>query len=215
MKITFQKKNNVKKGFTLVEMIVVLGILSVIGLLVSEFQAEVFTYNRLLSAGNTGRTEGTKVVKQIAAELRAMSPSSAGGYAIEDVGTSTITFYNDLDDDGVKERIRYYLSGTTLYKGTMKPIINAFGQTLTSEATSTIITNVVNDAVTPIFTYYDTGYNGGQSSATSSSALTYPINISNIRLIKISVFSDNNKKEPLAPLQLQTQVSIRNLKDNL
>ena len=144
-----------------------------------------------------------------------MSQSSAGGYPIETAGTSSITFYNDIDDDGIKERIRYYLLGRTLYRGYIKPTVDQNGQTLGPESTSTVITNVNNTAANPLFTYYDTSYNGAQTSATSSAALTYPLDISRIRLVQIRVLTDNNTNEPLAPLELSTQTTIRNLKDNI
>ncbi len=214
-KYSSKRKKAAQAGFTLVELLIVLFIISILSVVIGEFQSKVFTYNRILTTGNNARFEGTKVVKQIAAEMRAMGPSSAGGYPIEAAGTSSIIFYNDVDDDGIKERIRYYISGKTLYKASMKPIIDQNGQTLTTETITTVITNVINTSADPIFSYFDTNYNGAESSATSTAALPLPINISKIRLIQIRVLTDNSNNEPLAPLELRTQTSIRNLKDNL
>lgn len=211
----FEKYKTNQKGFSVVELLIVLFIMTVVGLVVAEFQTKVFVFNRIISTGNNARFEGTKVVKVIANEIRSMSQSSAGGYPIEAAGTSTITFYVDVDDDGIKERIRYFISNRTLYRGYIKPTVNQNGQTLGAESTTTVITNIANTASQPIFTYYDTAYNGAETSATSSPALTYPLDLSRVRLVMITVFTDNNRNEPLAPLELSTQATIRNLKDNI
>lgn len=208
------KKNklnsNKEGGFSFVEIMVVLGILSVFTILVAEFQTKVFILNRVFQGGLYEHTDASNIVKSMATEIRSMSVSSGGAYPIDSASTSTLSFYNDIDDDGLKERIRYFLAGTSLKRGVIKPTGNPPTYVSSNETTSILFSNVRNSSSTPIFRYYNTNYDG---SATSSLAL--PIDVLSVRLIHINVVLDNDPNQPLAPIDLNTEVSIRNLKDNI
>jgi len=67
---------------------------------------------------------------------------------------------------------------------------------------------VVNGS-TPVFTYYNSSYNG------NTPPLTLPVSILDVRLIKISIITDDDPSKPPSPINVTTQVSFRNLKDNL
>lgn len=200
-----------KKGFSLLELIVVMGLLVLFTTLVADFQAKVFIYNRIFQDANVTLVDAVSVLKSMTAELRSMSPSSAGGYPIDTAATSTITFYNDINDDGGKEKIRYFMSGMILKKGIIQPSGNPVIYNSASETVSTLINNVRNTATTSIFNYYDNSYYG-QATATP---LTFPLDIQQVRLININLVVDPNPNRPLAPITETTNVTLRNLKDNL
>lgn len=194
-------------GFTLVELLVAVFIITLIGLAVSNFGAQMFSFSRTLSSAMTAQGEARKALKTMSAEIRPASLSSIGSYAIETAATSTLTFYSDTDDDGVYERIRYFLSGTTLKRGIIKPTGNPLTYNSANETFSELVHDVVNGG-TPIFEYYDTLYDG------TTSAMN-PVTILSIRLIKITVMIDKDTNKPPNTMTATTQVSIRNLKDNL
>lgn len=198
------------KGFTLLEMMIVMTILSLFVVLVSDFQSKIFFYNRIFQGGNFVGTDALNVVKSMAVEMRSMSPSSGGAYPIESASTSSIAFFADIDDDGGKERIRYFFSGTTVKRGVIKPTGNPPVYNIGSETLSTLMSNVRNTATTSLFTYYNAFYDG---SATTS--LSLPISISTVRLVVINAALDADPSQPFVPLYATTQVSLRNLKDNL
>jgi prepilin-type N-terminal cleavage/methylation domain-containing protein len=204
--ITFKKT----RGFTMVEMLMVMAILSLLVVMVSDFQAKVFSYNRIFIGGNFVGTDALNVVKSMATELRSMSPSSGGAYPIESAGTSSIVFFVDVDNDGIKERVRYYLNGTLVRRGVIRPAGNPLVYNSSAETFSTVMSNVRNTATSSLFTYYNTYYDG---SATSS--LPHPISVSSVRMIVINAILDADPSRPLVPLYATTQVSLRNLKDNL
>lgn len=205
------KKNlNKNKGFSLVEIVVVLGLLSVFAVLVADFQTKIFSFNRIFQGGIYSQTDADNILKSMAAELRSMSPSSAGAYPLDQASTSTLSFYNDIDDDGIKEKIRYYLSGTNLKRGVTKPSGNPLVYNPSSESSNILISNVRNSTSTPVFTYFDTNYDG-----TATSSLSLPIDIIKVRLIDINVVVDSDPTRPLVPIYAITQVSLRNLKDNI
>lgn len=149
-------------------------------------------------------------MRSMVAELRESSSSSGGAYPLAQVSTSSITFFSNVDSDSLKEQVRYYLSNRTLYKGVIKPTGNPLAYNSGSEVITTAITSVINGTSTPIFEYYDTGYYG-----TGTPALAAPIDITRVRLVKVHVIIDKDSNRSPVPLTITSQVSIRNIKDNL
>ncbi len=208
LKEILNKKNNLKQGFTLVEILITIFIITLIGLAVVNFQIDIFSLNKISSDSLNAQTDARKALKVMSAELRSMSPSNNGSYAMALTATSSLTFYMDNDSDNLKEQIRYFQSGTNLKKGVIKPS----GTPLTYNGANEVITNLVSDLAnsssTPIFYFYDTNYDG------TTAPLSTPINIPSVRLIKINIFIDKDINKAPAPINVTTQVSLRNLKDN-
>jgi prepilin-type N-terminal cleavage/methylation domain-containing protein len=206
MKIYLKKK----KGFTLVEVIVVLGLLALFVGLISEFQTKIFKYNSSFESGNFVGFDSQNIIKSMAGEIRSMSPSSTGAYPIEIVGTSTFSFYNDVDNDGLKERIRYFVSDNTLKRGLIKPTGTPSIYASSSEKFVILMSNIENSSSTPIFNYFGSDY-----SEVNITPLPVPINILEIRFVEVDVILAGDPAKLLAPVNVRTKVSIRNLKDNL
>jgi len=131
-----------------------------------------------------------------------------GSYPIETAGITAFTFFSDINSDGLKERIRYFLSGTTLMKGVIVPLGSPLQYLSNTEVLTEIVHNVRNGS-TPIFTYYDSSYNG------STSPLSQPVSILSVRLVMITLILEGDPNRQPAPITVTTEVSIRNLKDNL
>lgn len=205
MYLKFRKNN---RGYSLAEMLIVVGILSAIIFVVTTFQKDIFSLNTSLQGSLNAQFEGGRVLRKMVGELRSMSQSGAGAYPIAQAATSTVTFYTDIDDDGSKEKVRYYLQSGTLKKGVTEPSGNPIVYTGT-EKVETLITSVVNGTSSPVFYYYDSSYAG------TSTPLTTPINTLSVRLIKIEVTIDKDVNRPPGPFVVTSQVTPRNLKDNL
>jgi len=195
------------RGFSLMEILIVMGVLVFISVVVANFQTNVINFNISTQNSLTAQTDGRRVVKTIVAELRNVSPSALGSYPIEAAGTSTLIFYSDADKDGQRERIRYFLNNRTLQKGVIKPSGNPVGYT-GAETVTTLVSDLANNPG-PIFEYYDTSYSG------TSLPLTQPVNILNVRLVKITVYIDKDPNRSPATIIFTSQVTLRNLKDNL
>ncbi len=196
-------------GFTLLEILIVAGIIVIISVPLSMFQRDVLVQNEMVQSGALAEEGVRTVLRKFGTELRTAAPANTGSYLLESLGTSTITFYSDPNGDGLRDRIRYFLSGTSLKRGVVTPTGSPVVYVLANEKISTLTDNVINSTSTPIFSYYDASYNG------SSTPLTYPLSISNVRLVQISLGIDPNPNRPLAPIWLTSSVMIRNLKDNL
>lgn len=197
-----------KLGFTLPEVLVSIAIFVLIGLAVSSFGRDIFFINSGLQNNLSAQLDGRKILKRFVTELRSASPSSLGSYPIEQAATSSFVFYSNIDTDSYKERLRYYLSGKTLYRGVIKPSGNPLTYSSASEKVEIIIRDVANSTSTPIFEYFDDNFTG------TSSPLTYPISIADIRLVRATVVIDKDSNRPPGPITITTQGTPRNLKDN-
>ncbi|HMP67372.1 MAG TPA: type II secretion system protein [Candidatus Paceibacterota bacterium] len=209
-KITIIKnyKNNEKRGFTLVETLVSVFVFSLIIIAIAGFQSDVFSLTRFIQTGLQNQSEAKKLIKPFVNEVRSATPSSLGTYPIEFADATNFSFYSDIDGDGLKEKIRYFLDGTDFKRGVTKPS----GNPLVYNSSNEKITRVIHDILPGnIFYYFDSNYDGTENSL----PLEYPITISDIRLIKVVLIIDSNPNEAPGPLEITTQVSIRNLKDNL
>jgi prepilin-type N-terminal cleavage/methylation domain-containing protein len=202
-----------KQAFTLVEVVVSISILVIVMVAVSAFQYDVLNYNRSSATTLTNTQEAQSMIKVMAKEIRSMSPSSNGAYPILSAGTSTVTFFADVDADGTKELIHYYIGTTTttintIYRGSIKPS----GSPLTYsgvESKKILATGIRNSSSTPLFEYFGSAYTG------TSTAMTYPLAITTIRLVKINITIDTDPSKIPVLKTFTTQVSLRNLKDNL
>lgn len=199
-------KNN--KGFTLIEIIISIGVFSIIVGAISLFARNVYYFDDTFSNGLTSYDESRKVLQPIASEIRSASSSSLGSYPIEKASNTEFVFFADIDSNGSKEKIRYFLVDNILKRGVIIPTGSPFVYLSSNEVITDII-HGVNNGSAPIFSYYDSSYTG------TSSPLSQPVSIVNIRLVKINLIVDANPSRPPAPVSVTTQVSIRNLKDNL
>jgi prepilin-type N-terminal cleavage/methylation domain-containing protein len=205
MNYFYKNKNS---GFSLAETVVTVAVIGVLALTVGKFGGDVFSFNRYFTKSLDVAGDARKVLRPMINEIRGASPSSLGSYAIESAGPTEFIFFTDTDDNGVKERIRYYLEGSILKKGTIVPTGNPYVYNSQNETTIELIKNVQNGA-TPIFTYFDSNYNG------SSSPLSTPVTVTTVRLVRVEVIIDENVNALPPALSVVTQVSFRNLKDNL
>ncbi|MEK7552678.1 MAG: hypothetical protein AAB505_01050 [Patescibacteria group bacterium] len=193
-----------KLGFGLLEFLVTLGIFVIIIVVLTSFQTNIFSQNNLLNNSLVADSEMRTAMKRLIAELRGAAQSDTGAYQLAVASGSTMTFYSDIDSDGLHEQLRYFVDGTTLKRGVIKPTGSPLAYVSGNEQVTSLIKNLANP--TQVFSYYDDNYTG------SESALVAPIDIPNVRLAKITFTVDADPTRPPAPLTLTSQVAIRSLK---
>ncbi len=196
-------------GFTVIEILVVMGILLMIGSAVIIVFIDIFRLNGTISDDLDTSGEARRALKTIVAEVRTVSPSSVGAYALNQTATSSFIFYSNIDADSYKERVRYFLQNGVLKRGIVKPSGGPLAYNLGSETVTDLVRSVINSSTTPIFSYYDSSYAG------TSSPLVSPFDISSVRLVKVQILVDKDSSTGTTSLLYTTQVSFRNLKDNL
>lgn len=199
------------KGLTVVEVIFAVVISTVVGFAIIVFVKDVIRLNYSAQASMTAMLEGRKILGVMVSELRSTIPSALGAYPIESASTSTIVFFADVNSDDVADRVRYFLDQETM--SIRRGVVLAEGDppayNLGTESLSFLVTSVFNGTSTPFLEYYDGNYNGG------TSALSLPINIPAVRLIKVSVRVEKDPNRAPEMTTITSEAALRNLKDNL
>ena len=194
---------------TLAEVITALGIFVLIIAAVFVFETNVFSYNGSVSSSFQVAQDSQMLLRTMLSELREAVPGANGAYPLTSVGSTTISFFSDINNDGKAEQVTYTLVGTTLFRAVIKPSGTPVGYPVATQATTTIVMNVRNGTTTPTFEYFDTNYTG------TSTPLSQPVTTTAVRLVKINITLDTDPTKSPAPITYTTQVSLRNLKSNL
>ena len=145
-------------------------------------------------------------------EIRNATTASNGSYPLNQASSSQIIFYSNFRTaNGAVERIRYYVSGNTLYKGTVLPSGSPLAYNLSSESVSLVATGISNGS-TPLFYYYDGSYDG----SAGANALVQPVNINQVRFIKMNLTVLNRiTLKDNSTFSISSGAAIRSVKDNL
>lgn len=203
----FKLASHDNRGFSLLEVIMAVGIFAlVVGAAVEVFLVS-WRGNAIIWEQLSTQNEGRKAVQDFSNELREAAASSIGAYSLESATSTQIVFYSNIDSDSFVERIRYFITSTTLKKGVIKPAGNPFAYSSSAESITTIANDVAN-GTTSVFSYYDGSFTG------SGNPLSGAIDVTKIRVVKMSLKLEENPNLSPVPFYIETKVMIRNLKDN-
>lgn len=190
-------KNN--KGFTLIELFVVISILGIISTIVLNFVVMSFKATRFEEEQAEAVKQARDAMNVMKTEIRGANNSAHGDYPLAVVNNQQFAFYSDIDKDDVFEKIDYFLDGLVLKKSVIEP--DASGNYGAAPVVN-VIAEYVNNQTEDIFSYYDSNY------ATTTS-------VNNIRLINITLKINVTPEIAPADIYVETDVSLRNLKSNL
>src|ERR1035437_4684695 len=203
-----KKNNSNNNGFTLVELLVSIFIISILTVIINTFARDNFYMAYTLSDSMSAQFDTRHIVNTMASELRESAPSSLGAYQLANVSDNAVTFYSDVNNDGLEDQVRYLLNGTNLLKGVTVPTGSPLTYNIANEKISTLISGVVASSTQPIFQYYPSTYTG------TGSSLVQPVNIANISFVRITVIIDKNTNHSPSQVVVTSGVSLRNLKNN-
>ncbi len=205
----FLLSHNKQAGFTLLEVIVALGIFTLfVGTVIMLFSTG-YSYNLILWEQLATQNDGRKALRLIADDVRRAEESSIGSYPLATVGPYELVLYANDDEDIARERIRYYVDNQTLYRGVVQPAGTPLSYTTSTEVSTEVAQAVVNVSKNvPIFLYFDESFTGAQN------PLTQPVDITVVRLIKAQLELEADPTQSPVPLHVETYAHIRNLKTN-
>ena len=195
-------------GFTTIEILVVVAMTSLLIFVISSFGANLGTLQNLVGQKLQSRGDVDQALQIMATEVRSAGPSSLGAYAIDSATTSSFSFYSDIDKDGLFERVRYFLSTSTIQKGIIKPSGNPLVYVTSTEIATPAVNYVLFASSTQLFTYYGSTYTG------SGPPLSSPVDISQVRMAKAMFYADINPGKAPQPLFFSATVDLRNLRSN-
>lgn len=203
----YKKQQLAKSGFTLTEVIIVIGLLSLFLIAILTFGRDIFVFNDRYQLSFAADSNAKSALKKLTAELRAAESSAMGSFLIESVASTSLVFFSDPDDDGVRERLRYFIEDRSLKRGLTEPSGNPVTYRDSDEKIQTLIADLLTASST--FLYFDNSYDG----SASSTPLVEPIDLQDIRMARF-VFVIQSPSRRAAPYVVQSEVMIRNLKDN-
>lgn len=194
-------------GFTLIELIVAIGIFMILSLGISWILITSLRSNAVIWEQLATQTDGRRVLRDVVDEIRRAEDSSIGSYMIQSASSTAFTFFANIDADTSRERIHYYVDGERLLKG----VIHPSGEPLSYDGTEEVVvlaTDVKNiEEGVPVFTYFGEDYTGTED------PLPSPVTTTDIRAVKIQLELEEDPTQTPVPLHVETTVQIRNLKD--
>jgi len=199
-----------RSGLTLIEILIAMAILILVVGVMVVFQRDFFSLNLFLEQSLSIQRDAEEVIREIIAELRTASQSNTGGYPLELTASTSLAFYADIDTDPLKERVHYFLDGTSLKKSVVKPAgqpITYSTSTVAQETVMVVLRYMVTTDVPQIFSYYGTFTDPGQAVP-----LSQPVNPSVIKLVAVDITVDEDPVRLPPPISVGSRVTIRNLR---
>jgi prepilin-type N-terminal cleavage/methylation domain-containing protein len=196
------------KGFTLLELLVAMGIFSLVLLGGVWLLISGLRYNTIIWDQLQGQNDGRRALQTVVDVVRRAEESNIGSYAIVLADDNELTFYANADNDSYKEKVRFWLDNTTLKMGIIKPSGNPLGYS-GAEIVVEIAHDIVNIAQgVPVFIYYNEDYTGTEE------PLDSPADTTQVKLVKIQLEIEKDPDKTPVPLHVESMVGIRNLKEN-
>jgi prepilin-type N-terminal cleavage/methylation domain-containing protein len=193
------KCNKKYRGFSLVEMLVALAIFSAISLILATFLSQSLKSYRIRSEESEEQEKASHIMREFEKMTRA-------GTRVIVANQNELKFYRYFDlTSSSPTQIRYFIDGNQFKIGQTEPVgvEPNISYPLSAETIHLIVEDVENPNM--IFEYFDGEKN----------SLALPIDTTKIRLIKLTISLDQDTNKPPAAVTETTEVSLRNLKDNL
>lgn len=184
---------------SLVEVMVSIGILLFVVILTGDYIASGFRTTTFADEQTKAIKNARKALESVAIDLREARRSERGDYPLTRVDSQDFSWYGDIDNDDTSEKIRYFKQGMDLVRVVTEPDA---GNNYVGPVSTTTIAQHINNQTEAIFIYLD-----GNNTETSI--------INQIRMINISLKVNVTPERAPADYYVETDINLRNLKDNL
>ncbi len=193
------------RGFTMLETLVAISVFTLASIVVFMFVRQGYQVQRFTFEGERAISSVQRGIETVVKELREVVPSGLGAYPIERADHNELIFFVDFDRDNAVERVRYYIEGTKLKKGIIEPTANPTSYPTANEGVRNGEFNMHT------FKYY----NGDWPGDNVNNPLTPPANPTLVKHVAIQLRIDIIPYQSPAQIDIRSEVSLRNLKENL
>lgn len=196
------------KGITLVETIVSIGILSLVMFGVTLYFTHIWPLQQFAIESTQAQIGASESVTDLVKAIRTMRQSDAGEYPLQSVGESEIIFFSDYDGDGQVERVRFFLDGTNIIVGIIRPVGVPAVYAGSQETTTIFVENVRNGTgsyPSTLFHYY---------SESNQELSIGGFSKSQVRMVGVDIYIDINPSASPDPVHFESFASIRNLTEH-
>ena len=201
----FFERGSSRKGFSIVEIIISIGVVAALIFVMGRFSNTISVLDKIINQKLQVGSDIVSSLQNFVTDVRSMSPSGAGGFAIESAASSSFVFYSDWDRDGTTERLRYFFVSSTLSKGIIEPTGNPPVYASSTEKVIIAIPDVVVGSSS--FQYFD-------SASTGSIPLSSPIDPTAVHMMKIFITADISSSTSPKPESFSEIITVRNLRPN-
>jgi type II secretory pathway pseudopilin PulG len=210
MDISRRHFNKFEQGMTLLEILVAIGIFILAIAAIYVFINQGFRFQNFSLDQTAAIQEARRGVETLVRQIRETQISGIGTYPIVEADAQELIFYSDIDKDTDVERVRYWLDGTDFKKGTIEPRFGPIEYVESDEVVVTLSQYVQNGA-DPVFYYYNRDW----PADTVNNPLSVPAVVTDVRLVQVRLIINVNPAQAPSDFTLESNVQIRNLKDNL
>lgn len=198
-------------AMSLIDMVIAIGIFAM-GLQVFTLVfIKVWNNNSFIIEEGEASLIASRMVDETVANIRKVRQPDNGAYPIESGDSYNFTAFLDIDDDGVTERVHYFLEDETFRVGisepdsSIPPIYPSSDQEVKVMASS-VINNFLGE---PVFSYYNHDYPGDLV----NNPLAIPVDPSLVRLVKVHLFVNIKPNRAPDHTSIESVAELRNLND--
>jgi len=199
------KPETFSRGISLIEAVVYVAIFTVAMLAIMSSVSFFYNTNRYTLEQSTQVDAARIGVAAMVKDIREADYADTGAFPLISAGANDFSFYSDIDGDGSKEKVRFFVSANDFMTGVTEsagiPPVYSGAESISMVAQ--YVRNIENG--TPIFRYYD---NAGAE-------ITNYTNVSKIVFVKVDLVVNVNPETLPNEFDLHSSASIRNLKTNL
>lgn len=151
----------------------------------------------------------SRSVDKLVKNLRKIQQPNSGEFPIKSGDKFDLVVFFDTDNDNTIEKVHYFLENKNIKEGISKPSGNPPVYPGNDESVSVIASDIVNDSSNPIFFYYNKNFPGDAA----NNPLSTPINVEDVRLIKIHLMINIDPRRAPNNVNLESFAQLRNIND--
>ncbi len=191
-----------QSGMTLIEAIVwivvfLAAVWAIVGSILTFYRANTYTLQQAEAV-----SEARRGIERMVATIREANYSSQGAYPIIAMSTSSLSFYADIDDEPLVERVRYFVEGIQLKRGVIEPTGDP--PAYTSGETIDVVSNYVRNLTQGVNTF--------QFFDSAGLLITDMSKVTDIRFVRLDAVVNVDPFRLPNELTLRSSATLRNLR---